>query len=95
LLDGIQDVAEVRAKETVSLNIEERRKEREASVQRRFERENARRMALNLEPLENSEDMDELESPDIHLDQAAAIVTDLVRMREIEAAPARAAQILN
>ena len=95
LLDGIQDVAEVRAKETVSLNIEERRKEREASVQRRFERENARRMALNLEPLENSEDMDELEEPDIHLDQAAAIVTDLVRMREIEAAPARAAQILN
>lgn len=95
LLDGIQDVAEVRARKTVSLNIDERRKEREESVERRLERENARRARLDQEPLANIEELDEAEAPDVHLDQAAAIVTDLAGLREVEAAPARAAQIIN
>jgi carboxyl-terminal processing protease len=95
LLDGIQDIAEVRARKTVSLNIDERRKEREESVHRRLERENARRARLGQEPLASVEELDDIEAPDVHLDQAAAIVTDLAGMREIEAAPARAAQIAN
>ncbi len=95
LLDGIQDVAEVRARKTVTLNIDERRKEREESVKRRFERENARRARLGKEPLASIDELDDIEAPDVHLDQAAAIVSDLARMREIEATPARAAQITN
>jgi carboxyl-terminal processing protease len=93
LLDGIQDVAEVRARESVSLNIEARRKEREDALARRLERENARRAALGLDPLAAADELDELEEPDVHLDQAAAIVTDLVEMRQVEAVPARTARI--
>ncbi len=93
LVDGIRDIEEVRAKETVSLNIDSRREERESALQRRLERENARRAALALEPLTTVEELEELEAPDIHLDQAAAIVTDLAEFREVEAAPAQAAQI--
>lgn len=93
LLDGIQDVAEVRARESVSLNIEARRKEREDALARRLERENARRAALGLDPLAAADELDELEAPDVHLDQAAAIVTDLVQMRQVETVPARTARI--
>ena len=93
LVDGIRDIEEIRARETVSLNIDSRREERESAMQRRLERENARRAALGLEPLTTVEELEDLEAPDIHLDQAAAIVTDLAEFREVEAAPAQAAQI--
>ena len=62
-------------------------------MQRRLERENARRAALGLDAITNVEELEELEAPDIHLDQAAAIVTDLAELREVEAAPAKAAQM--
>lgn len=55
--------------------------------------ENERRVALGLDALASLEDLDEEERPDIHLDQAAGIVTDLALMREIGAQPARAAQV--
>jgi carboxyl-terminal processing protease len=93
LLDGIQDVAEVRARTSVSLQMEARKKEREEELARRLARENERRSALSLEPLSNPEELDELEEPDVHLDQAAAIVTDLAELRQVDTVPAQTAQM--
>lgn len=93
LLEGIHDVAEVRSKESVSLNIDVRRSEREDALQRRLAHENERRAALGMEPVASVDKLDDVEEPDVHLDQAAAIVTDLVQMRQVDAAPARTARI--
>jgi carboxyl-terminal processing protease len=93
LLDGIRDVEEARARTTVSLSIETRKQEREENMAKRLERENARRAALQLEPLASVEELEVLEGPDVHLDQAAAIITDLAIMREIEAQPTTTARI--
>ncbi len=93
LLDGIRDVEEARARKTMSLNMEERLAEREENIAKSLDRENARRAALQLEPLENAEELETLEGPDVHLDQAAAILTDLAIMREVKAPPTQTARI--
>ncbi|MFQ5549041.1 MAG: carboxy terminal-processing peptidase [Woeseia sp.] len=93
LLEGIQDVEQVRAQKSLSLNIEDRRAEREAEVNRRLVRENARRAALQLPSVETIEELEAVEAPDVHLDQAAAIVMDLAQLREIETRPARTARV--
>ena len=93
LLDGIRDVEEARARTTVSLSIETRKQEREENMAKRLERENARRAALQLEPLASVEELEVLEGPDVHLDQAAAIITDLAIMREVGAQPTTTARI--
>jgi len=93
LQDGIRDVEEARARVTVSLNVDERRREREEELARRLERENERRMALNLEPIESLEDVGEDDVPDVLLEQAAGIVTDLAELREIQVVPAQTAQV--
>jgi len=92
LVDGIRDIEEIRARKSVSLNIENRQAEREEAMNARLQRENNRRAALQLEPLETLEELEDLDAPDVHLDQAAAIVTDLAQLREIEASPAQTAQ---
>ena len=92
LLDGIRDVEEARAKTTMSLNIEARKAERAASLDKRLERENVRRAALGLEALESIEALEELAAPDVHLDQAASIVTDLAILREVPASPTQTAR---
>ena len=91
LVEGIRDTEEVRARKTVSLNMEKRLEEREESMNRRLERENARRAALQLEAIATLEELEQLDMPDVHLDQAADIVTDLAVLREIEAAPTQTA----
>ena len=93
LMDGIREVEEARARKTISLNIDERIAEREAERDRALVRENERREALGLPPIESLEDLDEEELPDILLDQAAAIVTDLAALREVGTKPAQTAQI--
>ncbi|HZW59127.1 MAG TPA: carboxy terminal-processing peptidase [Woeseiaceae bacterium] len=93
LMEGIEDVEKARDQKTVSLNIEKRRKEREESIERRLERENARRKAQGLEPVHTAEELEELEAPDVQLDQAAAIVTDLAEMREVKSHPTQTAQV--
>ena len=93
LLEGIRDIEEARARKTLSLNIEARRQEREENLNRRLERENARRAALGLTPVANTEELEALEAPDIQLDQAAAIVTDLAMLREVKATPVHTARI--
>jgi len=94
LVAGILDVAEIRAKESISLNLDSRRTERDAAMAKRLERENDRRAALGLESIESFEEIEDLDdTPDVHLDQAAEIATDLAELREIKAKPAQTAQI--
>lgn len=93
LMAGIHDIEQVRAQKSVSLKIEVRRAERKDEINRRLDRENARRAALQLEPVATLEELEALEPPDVHLDQAAAIVTDLAQLREIDVRPAQTAQV--
>lgn len=93
LIDGIRELEESRARKTVSLNIETRKQEREDDMTRALARENERRAALGLEPLASLEDVEEEDRPDVLLDQAAGIATDLAEIREIEGTPAQTAQI--
>ncbi len=93
LKEGIREVEEARARDAVSLNVDKRRAEREDELAGRLRRENERRQALNLEPIESLDDVDEDDIPDVLLDQAAGIVTDLAELREVDVAPARTAQV--
>ncbi len=93
LMAGILDVEQIRAQTSVSLNLEDRRAEREDEITRRLDRENERRAALQLEPVATMEELEALEPPDVHLDEAAAIVTDLAELREIDVQPAQTAQV--
>ena len=89
----IEDDREYRDRKTVSLNIDARREERVANMDRALQLENSRRAALGLDALESLEDIDEDNRPDIQLDQAAGIVTDLAVLREVADLPAQAAQV--
>ena len=89
-VDMIRAAEEVNEQKSLSLNIETRRSEREDELQRRLDRENERRAALGLEAVASLDDIDEEDFPDILLDQAAGIVTDLAAMREIATSPATA-----
>ncbi len=91
LVAGIKSAEEIRARKVVSLNLETRRAEREAEMNGRLTRENARRAALGLEPIADTEALEDLEEPDVQLDQAAAIVTDLAELRQLETLPAQKA----
>jgi carboxyl-terminal processing protease len=93
LMRYIEDDREARSRDTVSLNIETRRTEREANRQRALELENERRIKLGLQPIESLEDLEDEDRPDVQLDQAAGIVTDLALMREIGARPTTTAQV--
>jgi carboxyl-terminal processing protease len=93
LLDGIRDLEESRLKKTVSLNIETRKQEREDDMARALARENERRAALGLDPLESLEDAEDEDRPDVLLDQAAGIATDLAELREIAGNPEQTAQM--
>lgn len=93
LVDSITDMEEMRSQKTVSLNIDTRRTEREQAMDRQLQRENARRAALKLEPIESIEALEDVDGPDVQLDQAAGIVTDLAVMREVDLAPEHTAQI--
>lgn len=93
LVAGIRDIEAVRARKTVALNIDKRREEREESMARRLKRENARRAALQLEPLESMEELEDAEMPDVQLDEAADIVTDMAEMLSAPTTPAQTARI--
>ena len=93
LLNGIQEIEEARARDTISLNVNTRIAEREEERTRALQRENDRRAALGLEPLDSLEDIDEDERPDILLEQAAEIASDLAALREAPPEPAKSAQV--
>ena len=92
-VDRIQAGKRIREQKTVSLNIDARRATRERELADALQRENDRRIALHLEPLESLDDIDAEELPDVQLDQAAKIVTDMATMREINATPAQTARV--
>jgi len=92
-MDRIQASKEIRDQKTVSLNIETRRTQREEQLGEALDRENERRMALQLEPLETLDDIEDEDVPDVQLDQAAKIVTDMALMLEVNAPPAQTAQV--
>ena len=94
LVGGIRDYEEARDRDTISLNIDARLLEREEDLERRLERENDRRSALGLEPLESLEDIDEEEMPDVLLDQAADIVRDMAELRQVDAQPGQTARVV-
>ena len=94
LVDGIRDFEEARDRDTISLNIDARRREREEDLDRRLDRENERRAALGLDPLESLEDIDEDEMPDVLLDQAADIVRDMAELRHVDGSPAQSARVM-
>jgi carboxyl-terminal processing protease len=91
LVDGIREFEEIRDRDTVSLNVEARREEREQELERRLKRENDRRMALGLEPIEELDEMDEEEVPDVLLHQAADIVRDMAEIRAVDVPSQRTA----
>jgi carboxyl-terminal processing protease len=93
MMKFIEDDRQLRERKTVSLSIEKRKEERSANMDRALQLENSRRAALGLAALESLEDLDEDERPDIQLDQAAGIVTDLAVLREVAGLPAQAAQV--
>jgi carboxyl-terminal processing protease len=91
-LDAIEAMREMTEQKSLSLNKAVRKTEREQELQRRLDRENERRAALDLEPLASLDDLEEDEFPDIPLEQATGIVTDLATLREI-VTPPQAAQV--
>ena len=93
LLEYIEEDRELRSQKSVTLNIDTRRKERDDEIAHDLALENERRKALNLEPINSLEELENEDRPDVQLDQAAGIVTDLAVMREVRAAPAQTAQV--
>jgi len=86
LLESIEASRELREQTSVSLNLEIRKAEQEARRQERLERENMRREATGEEILADKEALDDAERPDIILEQAAEILTDLSVLLEIDEA---------
>lgn len=89
----VEDDRESRAQKEVSLNINVRREQRATNIARALELENERRAALGLDAIASLEELDDDERPDVQLDQAADVVTDLASMREIQRIPAQTAQV--
>lgn len=89
----IHAAEEMRSQKTISLNIDVRRAVRAEDLEKRLKRENDRRIALHLDPVESLDDIEDSELPDVLLDQAAGIVTDLATIREIAAKPSQAARV--
>ena len=77
LLREIEAYEHMRTRKSVSLNLEERIAERDQIEAERLDRENARRRAHGLEPVESLDALDEDEVPDAVLSEAAQIVADL------------------
>lgn len=93
LIEDIEAAASNRSRTSVSLNLEERKLERERLLDERLARENKRRSAINLEPIESLDELEDEDAPDILLEEAATIVTDMAVLREIPVAEPRTAQI--
>jgi carboxyl-terminal processing protease len=80
----------MRKQTSLSLNLQQRKEERERLEKERLTRENARRAAQNLPALKNAEELAEAKFPDTVLDQAAEVMSDMVTgTRPIHSTPAR------
>jgi carboxyl-terminal processing protease len=80
----------VRKQTSLSLNLEQRKQERERMEKDRLTRENARRAAQNLPALKTAEELADAKFPDTVLDQAAEVMTDMVTgVRPLRPSPTR------
>src|SRR4029078_5283799 len=80
----------VRKQTSLSLNLEQRKAERERLEEAPLTRENARRSAQNLPALKTTEELADAKFPDTVLDQAAEVMTDMVTgIRPTHSAPTR------
>jgi carboxyl-terminal processing protease len=80
----------VRKQTSLSLNLEQRKQERERLERDRLSRENARREAQKLPALKNAEELADAKFPDTVLDQSAEVMTDMITgLRPIHGAPSR------
>ena len=80
----------MRKQTSLSLNLQQRKAEREKVEKDRLARENARRAAQNLPALKTSEELADAKFPDTVLDQAAEVMTDMVSgVRPIHSVPTR------
>jgi carboxyl-terminal processing protease len=77
LLNRIAAFEEIRKQDSVSLNLIQRQSELDRQENERFERENARRAALGLEPFATIEDLAEAEPDLILLNQATRMVAEM------------------
>ena len=89
LVSDIAAIDTMREQKSVSLNLKVRREERAREDKERLDRENSRRVAKNLPPLKSVADLDKAkeDEPDVMLDQAAQIMTDVAT--GVRAAPAQ------
>lgn len=80
LVSDVAAIDTLRGQHSVSLNLKVRREQRTREDKERLDRENARRSAKNLPPLKSVEDLDKAkdDEPDVMLEQAAQIVTDML-----------------
>jgi carboxyl-terminal processing protease len=80
LVSDIAAIDTLRGQHSVSLNLKVRREERTREDKERLDRENSRRLAKNLPPLKSIADLDKSkdDEPDVVLEQAAEIMTDVV-----------------
>ena len=80
LVSDIAAIDTLRGQKSVSLNLKVRREERTREDKERLDRENSRRQAKNLPQLKSVADLDKAkeDEPDVALDQAAQIMTDVV-----------------
>jgi len=77
-LEEIASIDEMRKQKTVSLNLEQRRVERETLTKDQLDRENERRAALGVATLEDAEDIKDV--PDAILSEALQITADLAQI---------------
>ena len=81
LLENIEVAETLRQQKTISLNLDARQQEQEDRRTARLQRENERREASGMEPLESLDDINDEEQPDVLLNQAAEILADLAAQR--------------
>ncbi|HXV39701.1 MAG TPA: carboxy terminal-processing peptidase [Steroidobacteraceae bacterium] len=88
LMADVEALERLRSQREVSLNLQQRRAERDAEDAERLARENARRVARGLEPLADIGALDAAEAPDAVLDEAVEIAADAAELPKT-AEPAR------
>jgi carboxyl-terminal processing protease len=84
LVADIQALDDLRSQRAVNLNLQARKDEREHRRLEQLARENQRRVARGLEPVESLDEIDDEEQPDVLLDQAAEIMTDLIGLADAD-----------
>jgi carboxyl-terminal processing protease len=80
LMADVEALERLRSQREISLNLEQRRAERDAEDAERLARENARRVARGLEPLADIGALDAAEAPDAVLDEAVEIAADAAEL---------------